>query len=169
MKNSDKISTPLRTPLNYKNLNIQNVNDYYSRNTSKKNDGNIIKYKQVHKFDIGDTHDNSDEIKNEETTVDLSIVKKDCNNTSTNLQNDFSPNSVSNGKKELNKDIYFMDDKKIDVAPFKDVFLNKLLKSKKLSNKWTKFMNVNHDYNCKKCICYNKCSEKNERLGYKMK
>ncbi len=169
MKNSDKVASPLRTPLNYKNLNIQNVNDYYSRNTSKKNDGNIIKYKQVHKFDIGDTHDNSDEIKNEETTVDLSVVKKDCNNTSTNLQNDFSPNSVSNGKKELNKDIHFLDDKKIDVPPFRDVFLNKLLKSKKLSNKWAKLMNVNHDYNFKKFFCYKKCCEKNERLGYKMK
>ena len=62
-----------------------------------------------------------------------------------------------------------MDDKKIDVAPFKDVFLNKLLKSKKLSNKWEKLMNVNHDYECKKYICNKICNEKNERLGYKIK
>ena len=169
MKNSDKVINPLKTPLKYKNLKIKNVNNYYSRNTNKKNYGNIIKHKEIHKFDIGDIHDNSEEIKNEETTVELSVLKKDCDNTSSNLQNDFSPNSVSNGKKEKNKDIYFMDDKKIDVAPFKDVFLNKLLKSKKLSNKWEKLMNVNHDYECKKYICNKICNEKNERLGYKIK
>jgi hypothetical protein len=36
MKNSDKIVGPLRTPSKYKNMKIKNVNDYYSRNTSKK-------------------------------------------------------------------------------------------------------------------------------------
>ena len=169
MKYSDKIVGPLRTPSNYKNMKIKNFDDYYSRNTSKKNNDNIIKHKQVHKFDIGNIHDNSGEIKNEETTVDLSVAKKDCDNTYTNLQNDFSPNSVSIGKKEQNNNKYFMDDKKIDIAPFKDVFLKKLLNSKKLSNKWEKLMNSNHDYKCQKTICYKKCNDKIEKLGYKIK
>lgn len=167
MKNYDKNS--LRTPSNYKNMKSKNINDYYSRNTSKKNCENIIKHKQVHKFDIGDIHDNSDEIKNEDTTVDLSVVKKECNNTNTNLENDFSRNSVSNSKKEQNNDIYYIDDKEIEVAPFKDVFLKKLLNSKKLSNNWGKLMNANNDYKCKKYSCFKKYNEKNERLGYKNK
>jgi len=169
MKNSDKITGPLRTPSKYKNLKINSVNEYYSRNTNKKNYDNFIKHKQVHKFDIGDIHETSDEIKNEETTVDLSVVKKEYNNTNTNLENDFSPNSISNGKKEQNKDIYFKDDKNIDVAPFKNVFLKKLLNSKKLSNKWGKLMNQNYNYNYKKDNCYKKCNEKNQNLGYKIK
>lgn len=173
LKNDEKNnSNSLRTPSKNKiKKNTTNCQNYSSRITLKKSNEDIYEFKQINKF-VLDTNSNGDNdyLRNDETTADLSAFKKgneDSSNFSLCIDNDFSSNIVSNEKK-CNDKIIICQKKNIDVEPFKNVFLKKLLKTKKLSHNMEKLMNFNYPKG-KKISTYGKWNPKIEKIGYRLK
>ena len=173
LKKSEKYnSNSLRTPSKNKIKESMINQNYSSHFTSKKNNEDAYELKQINKFVI-DTDNNGDNsyLNNEETTCDLSIFKKqneDNSNFSICINNDFSSNFVSN-EKGCNNKIIFSQKKNIDVEPFKNVFLKKLLKTKKLSSNMEKKLMNFKNQNGKKITTYGKLNPKKEKIGYKLK
>ena len=160
-----KKSNLLKTPSKSKKIKENNSTNYYCQYTCKKNCDNINELKQINKFEIDNTND-------DDTTIDLSVFMNENENdkNSINIDKDFSSNLLFN-EKLLNDDLIIYDYKKIDIEPFKDVFLKKLLNSKKLSKNLEKLLNLN-EYRQKKNIKkpkFKKYNAKERYIGYKIK
>ena len=153
----------LKTPSNNKNKKITNSNaNYYNHYDFKKNYDNINEYKQINKFEIGNVHD--------DTTADLSVFKNEDNTVNiNNIDNDICSNLLSKGKKMSDEELIICDKNIIDIAPFKDMFLKKLLYSKKLCNNMKKLIDINHRNKGKKVNHTKKWDSKGFKIGYMIK
>ena len=164
-------SNLLRTPSKSKIIKVNNSTNYYCRYTCKKKYDNNDELKIINKFEIDNTNDDISDLNNNDTEVDLNIVMNENENiTNSIIDNDFSSNILYSGKL-LNDDLIIYDYKSIDIEPFKDVFLKKLLNSKKLSNNLDKLLNLNQNRQKKnvKKTKYKKFNAKERYIGYKIK
>ena len=154
-------SNSLKTPTNKKMIKLNNNESDAYNYTYKKIYDEDNEFKYINKFVI----DTADE-KNDDTTVDLSTFNQNFFNS--NIDKDFSSSFISNSKFE-NDQIIIYDNKKIEIEPFKDVFLKKLLNSKKLSNNLGKLFDLNQQKKKRNFnqITRNKISK--QRIGYKLK
>ena len=163
VKNSEKNkSNSLKTPSNKKIIKYNNNGSYAYSYTYKKIYDDSNEFKQINKFVI-----NTADEKNEDTTLDLSTFNpgKDIN---LNVEKNFTSNFISNSKLE-DDEIIIYDNKAFDIEPFKDVFLKKLLNSKKLSNNLGKLFNLNQQKKNKKYIRMTRNKIAKQKIGYKIK
>ena len=171
-KNPDKNnSDSLKTPSKNKIIKVSNNNNNYSsKYTFKNNFQDLYELKQINKFVIDNNNcDDDDYLRNDDTTVAFTVFKNrnDDNNVSFSNENDYPSNFDSN-KKSNNDNIIICKKKKIDVQPFRDVFLKKLRNSKKMSNNMEKLMDVKHRKG-KKIVGCQRWNQKKEKIGYKIK
>ncbi len=169
VKNSyNKKLNSLITPSNKKIMKFTYEKYNSSHYPMKKNIDNINEYKHINQFIIdNNNYDDNEYLKNEDTTIGLSLFDYENKNDNFSFfDNDFPSNKLSNEKSD--SDIIIYNNKKIEIEPFRDVFLKKLRNSKKLSNNMDKLMNFNKRKG-KKVVGYKKLNLKNEKIGYKLK
>ena len=165
---SDNKKYSLITPSN-KIIDKDNNERYNSsRYLMTKHIDNKKEYEYVNKFVINDNdYDDNDFLKNDDTTVALSMYNyKNKDDSFSFIDNDYPSNLVSNER--TSTDIIICDNKNIEIEPFRDVFLKKLRNSKKLSHNMEKLMNFNKRKK-KKEERYIKVNLKNKKIGYKLK
>ena len=160
-------SIKFKTPSKNKISKINNSINDYSLYTNKKNYVDINEFKQINKFMIDNVNDDITYLKNDETTVDLTTFMNE-NNNSLSVDNDYSTNLLYDDK-ILREEPIIYNTKMIDIEPFKDVFLKKLLKSKKLSNNLEKLLNLNHQKKEKKFNKFKKSNLFKRKIGYMIK
>ena len=149
LKNYNKDIIPNRTPLNNK---INYVDSYHSSNTSKNHFSKVNEYRSINKFDICDIN----EIEDKEKNFDLNAFKNEENNITFN-----------NGKKMVKDDIMIYNNKYVDIAPFEDSFLKKLLDSEKNNLNWERLIS-NYPDRRKNINCFQNGIQKMKILAKKL-
>jgi hypothetical protein len=149
LKKSYKDINSNRTPSSNK---IKYIHSFYSGNTHKKYYSKVNGYKNINKFDICDIN----EIEDKEKSFDLNSFKNEENNS-----------TVTNGKKLVKVDIIGYNKKYVDIAPFEDSFLKKLLDSEKNNLNWERLIS-NYPDRRKNINCFQNGIQKMKILAKKL-
>jgi hypothetical protein len=151
LKKSYKDINTNRTPSSNK---IQYIHSFYSGNTHKKNYSKVNGYKSINKFDICDIN----EIEDKEKSFDLNSFKNEENNS-----------TVTSGKKLVKVDIIGYNKKYVDIAPFEDSFLKKILNSQKDDFNWEKSTSNYQDKDRKKNVsCFQNGIQKMKNMAKRL-